>query len=1085
MLSLHNIRTVARYEIKTLLRSWFFRIFSVGTIIILTFVNIPFFSWISDTPWLFRGIASSIPYMNLLLLNVAQAVIAVFLASDFLKRDKKLDTTEVVYMRSMTNGDYVLGKFLGILLVFVGLNIIVLLIAMIFNVFLSDVPFVAAGYLFYPLFISIPTLVFIFGLSFLFMVIVRNQAVTFIILLGYIAITLFFLAQKFHYLFDYMAFSVPLMYSDFVGFGNFDTLLIHRGLYFLLGMGFIFATILMIKRLPQSRTMTRISAVLSAVLILTALGLGYSYLSRQSAAKQLRQQMLALNQQTVKLPAVTPLQWKLDLKHEGKTIAVTAKLIFKNNSDRPMDRYIFSLNPGLTVQQVVAADAAKLRFERELINEQACYLDIDEQTREQSYRIWAYNIAKRFSFIEPDYVLLTPEVVWYPVAGVPYGAAYPQLSRKNFTRFRLRVQTKPGLIAVSQGSRRRIEPGEFLFTPEQPLPQLCLAIGNYEKHSVRVDSIDYQLFHLKGHDYFLPYFDAINDTLPALIRDAKQDFENKLELTYRYPTFSLIEVPIQFFSYKRLWTSHQESVQPEMVLLPENGVLIDAADFKRQKKWQDRRRQRSNQTLMPQEIQSSLFNQFVRSALTGTRYKRFIEDLVKAPVNYNIFPNYYTFVNHFHSEQLPIFNIALESYLYDKSAGESPPFARFFTGITDEEKANLALAEQNLAEIIADPNQKDILSNVIRLKGTYLFKLLRSKLDPEAFQTFLTEILARYRFRSADVAQFIAELKQRYGFDLEPFINTWYQDRRLPAFIVANIDAYKVLDNDRTRYQVKFKVTNQDSVDGLLSLTFRTGRRRFFGMGSPEMPEERLISLKGGQTKEIGIVLDDQPRLMMINTLISRNLPSVIDRRLDELELHEKAIPFDGERIVDQPIQLIQPGEIVVDNEDPGFEILFRPRTSSIKRLLQSRHQDEEQYIRLNFWRPPRRWRATTSNQFYGKYIHSAYYIKAGNGDKKVAWNAEIPQSGNYDIYYYTAKIRVPWYRRGRRGRESQFAEQFHFLIHHDDGISEEILDVSQSEEGWNFLGTYYISAGSTRVELTDESKSRIVFADAVKWVKH
>ena len=110
MLSLYNIWNVARIETKTLLRSWFFRIFAILSVVILVFFNVGILTKAGHSPWMFRGIPASIPYMNLLMLNVVQAAIAVFLASDFLKRDKKLDTTEVIYMRSLANSDYVLGK---------------------------------------------------------------------------------------------------------------------------------------------------------------------------------------------------------------------------------------------------------------------------------------------------------------------------------------------------------------------------------------------------------------------------------------------------------------------------------------------------------------------------------------------------------------------------------------------------------------------------------------------------------------------------------------------------------------------------------------------------------------------------------------------------------------------------------------------------------------------------------------------------------------------------------------------------------------------------------------------------------------
>jgi hypothetical protein len=61
---------------------------------------------------------------------------------------------------------------------------------------------------------------------------------------------------------------------------------------------------------------------------------------------------------------------------------------------------------------------------------------------------------------------------------------------------------------------------------------------------------------------------------------------------------------------------------------------------------------------------------------------------------------------------------------------------------------------------------------------------------------------------------------------------------------------------------------------------------------------------------------------------------------------------------------------------------------------------------------------------------------------------------------------------------------EFHFIVHHDDGEAEVIQDMQDVQEGWAQLGTYHLSAGPARVELTDKTKGRVVFADAVKWVK-
>ncbi|NOZ60368.1 MAG: hypothetical protein GXO74_01665 [Calditrichaeota bacterium] len=1114
MLSLYKILTVARYEMKTLLRSWFFRIFSILAILILILLDIGMHTKVGRTPWFMNGLNASLPYMDILLLNVVQAIIGVFLASDFLKRDKKLDTTEVIYMRSMTNGDYVLGKMLGILLVFLALNIIVLIISAIFHIFFSQASFVLAPYFLYPLLISLPTLMFIFGLSFLFMVVIRNQAVTFIVLLGYIAVTLFFLASKAHYIFDYMAFNVPLTYSDFVGFGNLGAILIHRGIYFLLGLGFVFATIFMIKRLPQSSAMTRFSGVFSVLCIAAAITLGFVYLSGFSQGTELRSGIMELNKQFVDKAAVQPVRYDVTLLHQGDKIDVNAKLVFKNATDKNIDEYLFTLNPGLKVK-AVSSRSGKISFTQQKnlilvnptaplspgqvdsltfayagsINEQACYLDADEKARQKLYRLWMYNVAKKFAFIEPDYVLLTPAAEWYPGAGLPTSALYPQKTNKNFFSFNLNVKTNPKFTVISQGRMEDKGDGKFVFTSDRPLTQRTLVIGKYEQKSIAVDSVNYRLFYLKSHDYFSSYFTDIGDTLAALIRDTKQDYENKIGLEYVFPRFSLVEVPIQFFYYPHLWTVGTEAVQPEMALVHEKGILMNGADFSNQFRWQKRMTDRSNQSITPEERQSNVFTQFLRSGLLNSGFRRmfFEESMLGLHPDYHVFPNYFTYVNNFSSSSAPIFNVAFESYLSEKTSNPVSGFRRFFVGLTDDEKANLALANQSLEELLKDPAKKDIIDGVLKLKGQYLFQYIQSQIKAEKFDTFISDFLSQHHFSTTKISEFTTALKQKSNFDLMPYFEQWYKTKKLPAFLTTNIVAYKFIDNDRTRYQIKFKIENTEDVEGLISVSFRMagGHGRFFGMGrsGADQPEEKFFRIGANEIKEIGVVLDDEPRMLTINTLISKNLPATISRRFDNLEMDKKAVAFEGVRNLKDHLRWIEPNEIVVDNEDAGFAALSQHQESFIKKLFRSKNTEDEKYIGFNFWRPPANWRATTNADFFGKFIHSAHYLKSGDGNKRAVWTAEIKKSGQYDVYYYSTKIEMPWMRRGRR--KNNFIQDFHFIVHHDDGEEEVELDMSNVETGWSLLGTYYISAGKTQVELTNKSKGRVVFADAVKWVRH
>ena len=185
----------------------------------------------------------------------------IFLAADFLKRDKKLDTNEVLYTRSMSNFEYVIGKTWGILRLFLGLNIVILSIGMLMNIISKTMKIDFMSYFSYMLIISIPTIVFSLGLAFLLMSIIKNQALTFLLLLGIAALDIFYMWFRIGSIFDYMAFGIPVFKSGMIGFDNLGFIVNQRLLYFSLGMALVMATVLLFKRLPQSGFHTVLTTV--------------------------------------------------------------------------------------------------------------------------------------------------------------------------------------------------------------------------------------------------------------------------------------------------------------------------------------------------------------------------------------------------------------------------------------------------------------------------------------------------------------------------------------------------------------------------------------------------------------------------------------------------------------------------------------------------------------------------------------------------------------------------------------------------------------------------------------------------------
>ncbi|HWR99789.1 MAG TPA: hypothetical protein VN249_04190, partial [Prolixibacteraceae bacterium] len=534
MRAIHNIIAVAKYESITLFRSWFFRIFSILSLVFVFFYNFATQTAVGFPNGDIIAIPALIPFTNLYIINLAQAVIAVFLASEFLKQDKKLDTTEVVYMRSITNADYVIGKTLGNIWVFVVLNAVALGMVAIFNLASPYTRFTILPYLYYFLLISLPTLIFILGFSFFLMSIIKNQAVTFLVLLGYIAATVFYLQNKFHYIFDYMAFKLPMTWSEVVGFGSLKEILVHRGIYLFLGLGFICLTILLLKRLSQSRFIKEVVIAFSVIFLGIGVFLGFIYINNINSEENHRKEMVALNDRLASMKVVQVQSYDIELEHHGEQISATAAMNLKNTDKEPLTEFVLTLNPGLEVEKVVGG-----QFTRELqilkiqppqplqpgdsmqisvqykgkIDESFCYLDQTPLQLEKWKESWFGVTDKKHAFITPEYILLTPETRWYPVPGISYGSKGLNWLTTQFSRYRLKVTAPKELTVLSQGKKTEVTAGSALFEPEQPLTQISLAAGKYQTRSITIDKVDYSLSFFKGHNTFDEYFKVLTDSI--------------------------------------------------------------------------------------------------------------------------------------------------------------------------------------------------------------------------------------------------------------------------------------------------------------------------------------------------------------------------------------------------------------------------------------------------------------------------------------------------------------------------------------------------------------------------------------------
>ncbi len=1184
-----------------------------------------------------KALPANIPYVNLLFLNTGQAIIAVFLSSEFLKSDKKLDTSEVFYVHPLSNAEYVIGKIWGSMRVFIRLDLFIMILVVAFNI-MSGVPIDWGAYLVYFVVICIPTLIYIFGLSVGLMLLLKNQAITFVLLLGYIALTLFYIGDKFYYLFDYMVYNLPLVKSTIVGFSNWAVLINHRMIYLLLGLGFISLSIFLFKRLPNTKQAKYRWLALSLLFIIAGIWAAYNHVGAILKAENTRKLYTSVNNAYVNTPRMVIDHYDINLQQHPRTIS--SEVDMRGVALEEAGVFTFCLNPGLKVNEV-SEKGNTLAFTRDhqillidfgraikrgdsvsftlkyegMIDEDFCYLDIPTEILQEEFASSIFKIDKRYSFQDENYVLLTPETYWYPRPGTSYSSENPDWQQAYFSHFRLKVITINDLKALSQGTMRwpivkrvtmdpeeprevnrertdsirsrraerglgespvdRVDRGRdsarafrgdsirrergnrgaridgernqagpargegreggvriprdtgqpgnrgeranramldstrdedrgstgkrervitevtydslFIYETDFLTPSLTLIIGDYEQKSIDVDETLYSVWHLKGHDFFSPVFNPIVDTIPAQIRERRRSIETAYALDYSFNRFSIIEVPVQFFSYARTWTQAQEVMQPEMVLFPEKGSLVNEADVVKGVRDEKNQARRNGQEISDEDAAMRVLNRFARvferteTNLDWSR-ERGAVNVSRRSNPLFVFPQLYNFRYNVFSSEWPISNRLIELYLQDKS--DDSNWMRQMNGISNNEKANLLMEQEPFKELLSSIEHRDLLDNITSLKANYLFAHAEQNVGYREYRDSLRAVLQRNVFSNLRFESLLDTLGMIAGVDLRAPLEAWYYPTALPAYIIGTPEVTQITNRDREAFVVKLPVTNDSNHDGVIDVEINFGGGQGSAFYDPRA--KRKVPFKAGETKNLVSVWDEAPRTINVNTLISGNLPSSINLPINNI-IRERNRPIDeeGDFVVDNA-SFIVPGEVIVDNQDSALFMLSTPDVVGLlPKWLDQADDNSFPYSGVSSWRPPLQWTLTTNDKYHGARVRSAYVIKSGSGSQTATWKIPVPSEGQYDLFYWVYKPDELRRGRGRggRGRSGGDAE-YHFKVRYDNDEENAYINLQRAEEGWSLLGTYFFSNDTVEVVLSDDSKLRTVTADAVRIVR-
>ncbi|MFC1490505.1 hypothetical protein ACFL6K_04780 [Candidatus Latescibacterota bacterium] len=1127
------IRIIASSEAKMFARSWIFRFF-----VLITFLSLGFLNWYFFIPrartmfWMLRAIPPSIPYFNILFLTVLESLIVIFGASDSLQRDFSLDTYESIHARSFSNLGYMTGKTIGIMLPCLITIIPVLILSYVVNVvFVSDVPVDLKAYLFYPLVLTVPAILFMTSFSLTLNAVVKFKPLAMMIGAGYFILTFVYNKGILARLIDFSGIHLPLMPSEFVGLENLNNILEQRAVFVFASFGLIPVAAFFYRRLPQANITRRLTFVYTIVFMAAAVYAGNHFVGPVMDGLRLRAAMQTLNERYAAEPRARLTACDLDVKHNGDTLDVTASLTVTNPYKEQMDILYFSLNPGFTVKSVTS-DRTGLGFERNLqilevalekplmsgeereiavsyngtVDDNACYPDIDPAERIGTNRLFTYVVNRRYGFITPDYILLTPECLWYPVSGIPYGLVFPEAHVKDFVDFTADVVTSDGLTVVSQGTVEKTDDGRFTIHPEHALPGLTLIAGNYEKKSMVVDGIEFSILYRPGHDYFSGVIKAEPETIEKNIQSFIQRVVEPDCIQYQSSQFMLVESPVQFHAYPRPGNTYMETSQPEMSIVPEKGFYIRTLDIEGLMSSYSEMYSRNNlgtdneslmRNIMLNVVMSVVMNDDMLQSSAASRpmtevsIRMIISRIMQSIYQPNYMPGYSgtaqlnAFYNSFESDKYPIFSTIMDYYRKFGNGDNQPMrLSRLNQPLLNEEIACMALQEDTFENILRNSGNMDTFNLCLSLKANQLFWLIQADIGSERFNNFLTDFNENHPFQSIDYDEFASAVEDEFGINLDGMIETWYNENRMPLYTVANCSSTETLDGEFTVYQTSLTITNTEPIPGVVCIQYISLNQEGTNIMTPK---KKFIKFEGHQTKEIGIVTEGKIYEFSVNMVVAKNLPLIHSYYFQDPKIDHSLAIFEGERLLEYAPPENDPNMIVVDNLDEGFEILSEPVKTKGDDRYNSIYQFgmyPEGYISFIATLPPQRWGKAVLDTAYG-IKQTAMYTRCGEGAGCAAWNAEVPDQGTYELEFYIADFSSSSVRFGDDPMGNRPLLGDYNLTLKFNGQQETVAFYpEESNPGWQYVGSYNLDPGTATVELNNDTPGRLVYADAIRWIK-
>ncbi|MCZ6643083.1 MAG: hypothetical protein O7F71_16015 [Gammaproteobacteria bacterium] len=623
------------------------------------------------------------------------------------------------------------------------------------------------------------------------------------------------------------------------------------------------------------------------------------------------------------------------------------------------------------------------------------------------------------------YVALMPGNRWLPHAGSDVPGSDARTHPADYFEIDLEVEVPADWLVAGPGRREALavsgNRARFRFHPDAPLPEVGLLASRFERRAVEAAGVEFEVLlypkHRRNLELFADAGEVIGERLEALLNDAEN-----MGFSYPYGGFSLVESPANLRGYGGGWRMDSVQAMPGLMLLRETSFPTSRfeVEFRNPESLEDRDGGILGAKLFA--IERYFENDFSGGNLflgASRNFLRFqtsatgegalaINFVLDELVNRLLTGKRGYFSAHEFNQQI---GFLIGQTMTDIATGRTDSIVdAVIRAAVDRPSVWDRALETSLTELNPTDNPKQAL-NVLALKCEAIANSIFDGLGRERTAALVTEVLTRYRgghFSAGDFEQIAIDL----GADLEGLIGDWLNVAALPGFLASAVVVDRLVDDEDgiPRYQTRVHVRNDEPTPGLVRLRYATIARSDLKSANDlrwETTEPHRIG--GYQSIEIGILSSAPPTELWLQPYLALNRQDV---RLTLPRIDEQAKVKDEALIGARP-SLWGPNtsrfqaDIVIDDLDEGFSVAYDdPRADApageSSFFLPQLDLDQGLPEFQGFLGPPSVWsRSSDSPTSWGKYRRTVTLVKSGTGDGRAVFTADLPHPGRWQLAYH------------------------------------------------------------------------------------